>query len=80
MKILKLSAALIFGIIIGYFLFHKEDSNARSEYSSDGLPKNCRALIYESEADFHIYKKFSNEELLQSIFRNCGEKRKFMEE
>lgn len=65
-------ASFCIGLVIGYFVFHEKDSNADREYN-DGLPSNCRALIYESEFDYRISKKYTQEELLISIFRNCGE-------
>jgi hypothetical protein len=64
---------LIIGLIVGYFLFYKDDSNAIPKYDDSGLPKNCRALILKNEEDFYIDKKFTYEDLLKSIFRNCGQ-------
>lgn len=72
MKILKYIFVLLIGILIGYLLF-KNNSNSVREYNESGDPKNCRALIYENEFDFHITKKYTHEDLLKSIFRNCGE-------
>jgi hypothetical protein len=64
---------LIAGLLLGYFFFYQEDSNARREYGPSGLPSNCKALIYEIEADYYLYEKHSHEDLLKSLFRNCGE-------
>lgn len=71
----KLTGALVLGLIIGisagYFLFHKID-NTNLKYSSDGFPKNCRAIIKENIDSFNN-KEFSAEDALDSIDRNCGE-------
>jgi hypothetical protein len=61
------------GLFFGYFLFHSEDPNAERVYGPSGLPSNCRALIYELEADYYLHEEYTHEELLMSLFRNCGE-------
>ncbi len=63
---------ILLGIIIGYFLFYSEDFNSDLKYNESGLPKNCRAIVYEN------YKQYTFEQLpakdaLDSIYRNCGE-------
>lgn len=72
-KLKFVGLGLIAGLMFGYFSFYEEDSNAKREYGASGLPSNCRALIYEIEADYYLYEEHSHEDLLQSLFRNCGE-------
>ncbi|HUT22198.1 MAG TPA: hypothetical protein VMX18_02175 [Candidatus Bipolaricaulota bacterium] len=73
MKILKIIGVFMIGIIIGYFIFHKEDSNANLEYGQTGAPKNCKAIIYENYFAYKISEKITAEDALTSIYRNCGE-------
>lgn len=72
MKKLSLIIAVLLGILIGYFVFHKEDSNSKLIYGDTGLPRNCRAIIKENYEGWYL-KKFTAEEALGSINRNCGE-------
>ncbi len=71
MKTTKFILVLIVGILIGYSL--KENPNVKREYGENGFASNCRALIYENEKKYYFDDKVNNEDLLKSIFRNCGE-------
>lgn len=63
-------AALIVGILIGYFAH--QDKNDELSYGSTGLPKNCRAII-KANIDAYYNDEYSAEEIISSINRNCGE-------
>ena len=72
-KLQFVGLGLIAGLVLGYFSYSEDDPNAQREYGPSGLPANCRALIYEIEADYYLYEEHSHEDLLKSLFRNCGE-------
>lgn len=71
MKIVKIILVFIIGVMLGYYM--KENPNAKREYGESGFASNCRALIYENEEKYYFDDEVSNEDLLKSIFRNCGE-------
>ncbi len=48
------------------------DANSTLAYGDSGLPKNCRAII-KGNIDGWRSKKFTAEQALSSIDRNCGE-------
>ncbi|MGN0913056.1 MAG: kynureninase [Alphaproteobacteria bacterium] len=48
------------------------DNNSTLSYGKTGLPRNCRAIIKEN-IDGYRKGKFSAEDALDSINRNCGE-------
>jgi hypothetical protein len=70
--LIKKLILIIFGVVIGYFVFYSEDSNANLEYGDSGFPKNCRAIIYENYKQ-HTFEQLSAKDALDSIYRNCGE-------
>lgn len=49
------------------------DNNSSLKYGSEtGAPKNCRAIIKEN-VDAWRGHKYSIEDIMESIDRNCGE-------
>ncbi len=48
------------------------DNNQTLKYGNTGLPKNCRAII-KNNIDGWKNDKWTAEEALDSINRNCGE-------
>lgn len=71
-KILPIVVAGLVGVFIGYLAFYTNDPNAKLEYGDTGAPKNCRAIIKEN-VDSYKLGKYSAEDVLSSIDRNCGE-------
>lgn len=47
------------------------DPNAKPEYGSTGLPKNCRAIV-QANIDAYRDRQFSADEVMDSLERNCG--------
>jgi hypothetical protein len=47
------------------------DLNAKPSYGETGAPKNCRAIIANNVAQYEA-RRFTAEEALASIDRNCG--------
>ncbi|MCK5413458.1 MAG: kynureninase [Candidatus Pacebacteria bacterium] len=72
MKLFSPFVLLLVGILIGYFIFHSEDTNSKLIYGNTGLPKNCRAIIKANYEGWYL-KEFSAEDALDSINRNCGQ-------
>ena len=72
MKKKNIIIALSIGFLIGYFVFHSEDTNSKLIYGNTGLPKNCRAIVKENYEGWYL-KEYTAEEALDSINRNCGE-------
>jgi hypothetical protein len=62
---------LIVGLVIGR-LTAPGDPNLELAYSSEGFPKNCRALI-KANVDGWQAKQYSANDILKSIDRNCGQ-------
>ena len=59
-------------IVISFFLgYHLGIGNQSSKYGTTGLPQNCRALITDNLTGI-ANKKYTIEEALDSISRNCG--------
>lgn len=49
-----------------------KDPNAKAEYGESGLPKNCRAYVQTAINDYKA-KKYSPDEIMAGLERNCGE-------
>ena len=49
----------------------KPDGNASLSYGDTGQPKNCRAIIKDN-VDQYKAKKYSSDDIIASIERNCG--------
>ncbi|TXI96944.1 MAG: kynureninase [Burkholderiaceae bacterium] len=49
-----------------------KDNNAKPEYGSTGLPKNCRAYVQSAINDYRA-KKYTADEVMTGLERNCGE-------
>lgn len=47
------------------------DDNAKPEYGTLGLPKNCRAYVDKAIAGYRL-KEFTAEETMTGLERNCG--------
>lgn len=64
---------LILGcLIVGFFLGRLFGiGNQTAEYSEDGYPVNCRALIADNIKGYSL-GDFTAEDALNSIDRNCG--------
>jgi len=63
---------LLVGAIVGYMLgYHFGIGNQSLKYGDTGFPKNCRALISDNLSGFAL-GKYTAEEALYSIDRNCG--------
>lgn len=71
MKNFKLFIIFVVGILIGAIAFNNKNPNAQLEYGSSGLPKNCRAIIYENYKEYSAHE-YTAEEAIDSINRNCG--------
>jgi hypothetical protein len=63
---------LVIGLIIGLILSGQQNTNKQLEYSDEGYPKNCRAIIKEN-IDGYRNGMYSTNEIINSINRNCGE-------
>lgn len=60
-------------IIVALMLFVSScDSNSKIVYGKTGFPKNCRAIIKENIDGWRM-QKYTAEDALNSIDRNCGE-------
>lgn len=58
--------------VISFFVgYHFGIGNQSSKYGDTGFPKNCRALISDNLSGFAT-GKYTAEEALYSIDRNCG--------
>jgi hypothetical protein len=64
---------LVVILVVGSFYLGKSNgkTNQTLEYGETGLPKNCRAIITKNLEEYAL-KKYSAEEVLDSISRNCG--------
>lgn len=70
--LIGITLGITIGITIGWFSFGSHSAGLELEYKN-GYPSNCRTLIYESQFDYTIRNKYSAEDILTSIFRNCGD-------
>ena len=69
---MKYLLGLILVATLSFFLgYHLGIGNQSLKYGKTGLPKNCRALITENLTGI-ANKKYSTEDALDSISRNCG--------
>lgn len=60
-------------ILLPLFIIISCDNNSSLKYGSETrAPKNCRAIIKENVDAWHS-RKYSAENVLESIDRNCGE-------
>lgn len=48
------------------------DPNRSLKYGDTGFPKNCRAIVYENYKGYQS-KKYTSDEAMESINRNCGQ-------
>lgn len=71
-------AIFLIGMLVSYLLISinspdpKLISNEKVIYGKTGLPKNCRAII-KVNIDSYKSEKYTADEILSSIDRNCGE-------
>ena len=69
---MRLYSLLLIAALVSLGCEGRTDVNSEPVYSRDtGLPKNCRAIIAVNVKAWQD-KKFSADEVLTSIDRNCG--------